>query len=108
MLGRMAPAANVPVVLTHGPFTLAAWSRMLPPEAAFSGRTAGWLHGLDMAYEPIEEIRQGIRATSAVRTLADLSRKVDVVEAIVMIDQALRKAALAPVRWPTIQRIGGA
>jgi hypothetical protein len=61
-----------------------------------------------MAYEPIEEIRQGIRATSAVRTLADLSRKVDVVEAIVMIDQALRKAALAPVRWPTIQRIGGA
>jgi very-short-patch-repair endonuclease len=89
----------------------------LPAPAAFSGRTAAWLHGLDVApCEPIEMIlpgggdgwgrgglvvrraavdecevvvRRGFRTTSLLRTLFDLSRQLSLVEAVVIADLAL-------------------
>lgn len=89
----------------------------LPASAAFSGKTAAWLHGLDISpCEPIEAIlpgdgegwerggisvrraalddcevvaRRGFRATSLVRTLSDLGRKLSLVEAVVITDMAL-------------------
>jgi hypothetical protein len=74
----------------------------LPASAAFSGKTAAWLHGLDVApCDPIETIlhradfdcgevvvRRGFRATSLVRTLFDLSRRLSLVEAVVIADMA--------------------
>lgn len=74
-----------------------------PAWAAFSGRTAAWLHGLDVApSEPIEMIlrraevdecevvmRRGFRTTSLLRTLFDLSRQLSLVEAVVVADMAL-------------------
>lgn len=96
---------------------LAAVHRRFPPVAAFAGRTAGWLHGLDLPpCDPIEiavprscgistrsgvlvrrhdlietdiTLRRGLRVTSSVRTLADLTRSHDVVESIVILDMAL-------------------
>ena len=89
----------------------------MPASAAFSGRTAAWLHGLDVApCEPIEVIvlgrgsgwekggvtvrrdalhdgdvvvRNGFRTTSLLRTLSDLSRRLSLVEAVVITDMAL-------------------
>lgn len=70
----------------------------LGASAAFSGKTAAWLHGLDIApCDPIETIfdggevviRRGFRTTSLVRTLFDLSRRLSLVEAVVMADMAL-------------------
>ena len=83
--------------------------------AAFSGKTAAWLHGLDVApCDPIEAIlpgegwergnvsvrraalddcevviRRGFRTTSLVRTLSDLSRQLNLTEAVVVADMAL-------------------
>jgi hypothetical protein len=72
----------------------------LPASAAFSGKTAAWLHGLDVApCDPIETIlqvdssevvvRRGFRTTSLVRALFDLSRRLSMVEAVVIADMAL-------------------
>jgi very-short-patch-repair endonuclease len=89
----------------------------LPPTAVFSGLTAAWLHGLDVAAcEPIEvtipkgigisarsgiAVRRaalapgevvdlrGMRATSILRTLNDLSIRSSVTEAVVVVDMAL-------------------
>lgn len=70
----------------------------LPASGAFSGKTAAWLHGLDVApCDPIETIldgdevvvRRGFRTTSLVRTLSDLSRRLSLVEAVVIADMAL-------------------
>ena len=97
---------------------LAAVRLRLPREAAFSGRTAAWLHGLDLplSFDPIEVtepdasglsvrvglmvrrvdlgegdvvVRLGFRTTSITRTLADLARTLSKVEAVVAIDTAL-------------------
>lgn len=85
--------------------------------ATFLGRTAAWLHGLDVApCEPIEVIlpgrgsgweqgsvrvrraaldecdvvvRRGLRTTSLLRTLSDISRNLTLVEAVVITDMAL-------------------
>jgi len=85
--------------------------------AAFSGRTAAWLHGLDMQpCDPVEmtlpsnsriahvagisirradlrrhevSTRHGLRVTSAVRTLADLARHSSLIDAVVALDSAL-------------------
>lgn len=93
-------------------------SERMPKDALFSHRTAAWLHGLDFApCDPIEvtlprdsrtshlagtvvrrsdyaedEVIQlrGLRATSPVRTVADLARRGSLVEAVVVIDMALR------------------
>lgn len=89
----------------------------LSDSAVFAGKTAAWLHGLDVApVEPIEVIlpgdgegwerggtsvrraalddcevvaRRGFRATSILRTLSDVSRRLSLVEAVVITDMAL-------------------
>lgn len=72
-----------------------------PVSTAFSGRTAAWLHGLDVIpCEPIETIlagvddcdvvvRPGFRTTSLLRTIFDLSGRLSLVEAVVVADLAL-------------------
>ncbi len=101
---------------------LAATSRRLPMTGVFSGRTAGWLHGLDLApCDPVEVTlplgsntsrltgivvrrsdvgvservrRRGHPTTSAVRTLADLGRRLPLVEAVAALDMALHERLL--------------
>ena len=96
---------------------LAALARRLPAGAAFSGRTAAWLHGLDVApCDPIEvtipqgigsgrragavvrrvaldrgEIvrRRGLPATSPLRTLVDLGGREPLTEGVVAADLVL-------------------
>ncbi len=96
---------------------LAEASGRLPLAAAFSGLTAAWLHGLDvLACDPIEVtvpegfgvsarsgmavrrarldegdvvVRHRLRATSILRTLADLARSLPLKEAVVVVDMAL-------------------
>jgi len=96
---------------------LQALSRRLPPGAAFSGRTAGWLHGLDLEpCQPVDVtvppgrsittrggvwIRRGVlpgaevvecrqvRTTSPVRTVFDLARYLPLGESLVAVDMAL-------------------
>ena len=96
---------------------LQAAKRRLPPAAVFSGRTAAWLHGLDVGpSERIEVtvpkslgvttrsgmvvrrsvlvgaeivIRRGFRVTSALRTLLDVSCRLSLTEAVVIADTAL-------------------
>ena len=103
---------------------LAAISRRLPMTAVFSGRTAGWLHGLDLLpCDPVEVtlplgshtsrlagivvrrsdvgasetvMRRGKPTTSVVRTLADLGRHLPLVEAVAALDMALHKHLLKP------------
>ena len=91
----------------------------LPEEAAFAGRTAAWLHGLDVPpCEPIEVViprccgvsgvagvsvsrasiarhdvvvRRGLPATSALRTVVDLCGRPPLVDAVVIADMALHE-----------------
>jgi hypothetical protein len=101
---------------------LAAASRRLPTTAVFSGRTAGWLHGLDLPpCNPVEVTlplgchtsrlrgiavrrstvsaaervaRRAHPTTSIVRTLADLGRRLSLEEAVAALDMALHKRLL--------------
>ena len=111
--------------------------------AVFSGRTAGWLHGLDLPpCDPVEVTlplgshtsrltgiavrrsnvgasetltRRGYPTTSVVRTLADLGRRLPLVEAVSALDMALHKRLLksddlcswvcAHPRYPGIARL---
>ena len=111
--------------------------------AVFSGRTAGWLHGLDLPpCDPVEVTlpmgshtsrlagiavrrshvgsrervtRRGYPTTSVVRTLADLGRRLPIVEAVAALDMALHKRLLksaalhswacAHPRYPGIARL---
>ena len=122
---------------------LAAAIRRLPKETVFSGRTAAWLHGLDLPpCNPIEVtlplrchtthlagivvrrsavsagetvMRRGHPTTSLVRTLADLGRRLPLVEAVAALDMALHKRLLksaalhswacAHPRYPGIARL---
>jgi very-short-patch-repair endonuclease len=95
---------------------IAAVRARLPAGAAFAGRTAGWLHGLDLPpCDPIQVIvpapsgmtarglwisrarldagevvsRWGMPVTPIRRTLRDLSRRLPLVEAVVIADMAL-------------------
>jgi very-short-patch-repair endonuclease len=106
------------------PFMLLDSTRWrLPPEAAFSGRTAAWLHGLDLVPDdPFEAtvspaarvsaragvdlrraelaeietvVVEGFRVTSIRRTLLDLSLRLSLVEATVAADAALHLKRLA-------------
>jgi very-short-patch-repair endonuclease len=111
-----APLADKPALL------LEAVHRRLPVAAVFSGQTAAWLHGLDLPpCDPVEVTisescgisaragmvvrraelaeedvveRRGMRATSAVRMLADLSHRLPLVEAVVAMDMALHREAV--------------
>jgi hypothetical protein len=130
--------------LADGPdLLLAAIQRRLPAEAAFSGRTAAWLHGVDVPpCDPVEVtvpkscgvsaraglslrraalpdvevvVRRGFRATSAERTIADLSGGLPLVEAVVVADMALhdsrttlpalRAYAVTHPRWPGVVQL---
>jgi len=98
---------------------LTAAMQRLPGAAVFCGRTAAWLHGLDVepcnpseVYLPTTSrftrlriwrsrvpenevvLRKGLRTTSIVRTLADLERRLPFVEAVVITDMALHKRLL--------------
>jgi Protein of unknown function (DUF559) len=96
---------------------LAAWARMLPPTAAFAGKTAAWIHGLDFKpTDPVEvavpvtvsvrsrqglcvrhsdisarDMRsvRGLRTTTVHRTLGDLFAKLPASEALAALDMAL-------------------
>ncbi len=98
--------------------TLRAVEKRLPAQSAFSGRTAAWIHGLDLPpCEPIEvtiprelSIRtragvkltraalptsdqtthRGFRVTTPLRTVRDLGSRSDLVESTVAVDMALR------------------
>ena len=98
---------------------LEAARRRLPPGVAFSGFTAAWLHGLDVApCSPIEVtvpegagvsarsgmsvrrsdlrkgdvvVLKGMPATSMARTLADLCGRLSLTEAVVITDAALHQ-----------------
>jgi hypothetical protein len=113
--------------LGHGPLVLlAAVHRRLPVGAAFSVRTAAWLHGLDLPPSaPIDvtipetcgvsalagvsvhrdslsqrEIveRRGLPTTSALRTVADLGRQRSLVEAVMALDGDAAAPASRPRR----------
>ena len=103
---------------------LQAAVRRLPPAAVFSGKTAAWLHGLDV--DPGERIevtipkslgltnrsgmivrrsalaaadivkRLGLPVTSAVRTMLDVSGRLPVTEAVVIADMALHAKLVHP------------
>jgi very-short-patch-repair endonuclease len=111
--------------------------RRLPPTAVFSGFAAAWLHGLDVDLcEPIEvTIPKGLgvsartgfvvrraafgvgevvtvrgkRATSPLRTLSDLAIRLNVTEAVVVADLALRArlATIEELNALCVARAGG-
>jgi hypothetical protein len=92
------------------------------PHAVFSGRTAAWLHGLDLPWKPLEvtvpdghasgrasvllrrsrltpqevSIHEGLRVTTPLRTVTDLGRKLKTVEGVIALDMALH-AGLVPL-----------
>ena len=122
---------------------LAAARTRLPMTAVFSGQTAGWLHGLELPpCDPVEVTlplgshtsrlagiavcrsdvsaservrRRGYPTTSVVRTLADLGRRRQLVEAVAALDMALHMRLLksselhswacAHPRYPGIARL---
>ena len=115
---RLGPSLYVPAELRKDPLhILAAVCRRLPPGAAFSGLTSAWLHYIDVEpCSPVEvtvppdcgissragiNVRRsqllkgdvvmvrGFAATSALRTVGELSGRLSLVEAIVVADQAL-------------------
>ena len=115
---RLGPRVYVWAGLPDTPeLRLEAARPRLPPTAVFSGLTAAWLHGLDVAAcEPIEVTipksigvsarsgivvrraalsagdvvkRRGMRVTSILRTLSDLCIQLSATEAVVVIDMAL-------------------
>ncbi|HEX9099171.1 MAG TPA: DUF559 domain-containing protein [Candidatus Dormibacteraeota bacterium] len=104
--------------IAESPMTrLIAAKLRLPDAAVFTGPTAAWLHGLDIApCSPIEaavpttsstsrlvgvvvrrssipaaetSTRRGVRVTSAVRTVADLACRLPLIDAVALLDTAL-------------------
>ena len=117
---RIAPSTYIWKELAVDPLhRIAAAARRLPSQAAFSGLTAAWLHGLDVTpCDPIEATvpesvgvsaragialrraalpkrevgsMKGFRATSIVRTICELGSRLELVEAVVLADEALHK-----------------
>jgi very-short-patch-repair endonuclease len=119
--------------LTDSPqLVLASVLRRLPAGAVFSGRTAAWLHGLD--FEPCNPIeatiprasglanlagvsvrrnelpdadrvrRRGVPATTAIRTVFDLTSRPPLTEAVIAIDMALHHGL---VRLPELRAWAG-
>src|SRR6266446_1737633 len=106
--------------IADAPITrLIAAKHRLPDTAVFTGPTAAWLHGLDMTpCNPIEasvpktshisrlvglavrrssipgtetSTLRGLRVTSAVRTFADLACRGPLIDAVALLDTALRR-----------------
>lgn len=115
---RIGPSTYVWKEIADEPLhRLQASFRRLPPGSAFSGLTAAWLHGIDVSpCDPIEvtvpnsarvsaragiSVRRaalgkkditkvrGMPATGLVRTVGEVCSRVDLVEAVVIADQAL-------------------
>ena len=117
---RLGPETYVASQLPETPLQrLQAVARRLPPDAAFSGLTAAWLHGIDV--EPCDPIEatvrpdagvsarsgialrrsalgdndvtrvQGMLATSIVHTVAEVCSRLNLTEAVVVLDAALHK-----------------
>lgn len=112
---------------------LQAWQRMFP-NSVFGGSSAAWIYGMLDAFLPIEvympppsgvrsrhalivhrsnvhalevTVVRGVRVTKPLRTLSDLCRRHTGLDALVLIDSALRlrltdKASLAKVSSPTL------
>jgi hypothetical protein len=96
---------------------LMALRQRLPAGAAFSDRTAGWIHGLDLpACDPVEAVvppecgvsarsgiyvrraplpredvveRKSLPVTAPLRTVTDLGRRLPLIDAVTAIDMAL-------------------
>ena len=117
---RVGPATYMWTGLEEQPLHLLEGAQQrLPPGAAFSGFTAAWLHGLDVApCRPIEVtvpvsagvsarsgmavrrsamrkgdvvLLRGMPATSMARTLADLCGRLSLTEGVVIADAALHQ-----------------
>ena len=98
---RLTPGTYAWAGLSETPDLMLEAARLRRPSSiAFSGRTAAWLHGLDVPCDPIETIRaevddrevvvrRGFRTTSLPRTLFDLSTQLSLIEAVVIADLAL-------------------
>jgi very-short-patch-repair endonuclease len=110
--------------LSDGPSLALATVRRRLPFAVFSGRTAAWLHGLDLPpCDPIEVtipgncgvsarvglsvrrielhdkdvvVRHDVPATSTLRTAVDLGSRPPLVEAVVAVDMALHRRLVSP------------
>src|SRR5579864_2775125 len=120
---RIGPSLYVSKDLTPNPIhRLDAARRRLPLTAAFSGLTAAWLHGLDVQpCEPIEvtipedagisgrsgialrrsDFRKGdvvrvrgMPTTSISRTVGELCLRLNLIEAVVLADEALHNGRL--------------
>ena len=120
---RVGPGQYAPSALPDTPeLRLTAVRLRLPAGAAFAGRTAAWLHGLDLPpCDPIEVvappavgisgrvgvlvrrqaidegdvvIRRGLRATSILRTLTDLAWRLPLVDGVAAADMALHAGLL--------------
>jgi hypothetical protein len=116
---------------------LVAVRRRLPRAAVFAGRTAGWLHGLDLPpCEPVEVIvpratgvaaragirvhrsltlegrdvviRRGLRTTTIRRTLSDLATRLPVVEVVVLVDAAVRRGLVSLQELSALPRLARA
>ena len=73
--------------------TLKAWQRVLPPETVFIGASAAWLHGLDT--EPTKPIEVAHPTTSGVRSRPGLTvRHIEIPATEVVTLRGLRTAAL--------------
>ena len=120
-------AAESPIVQLEGA------RRRVPEVAAFSGLTAAWLHGLDVPpCDPIEVtipreagvagragmrvrrsplpatdvvVVRGFRATSILRTLSDLSRRLPLTEAVVIVDAALHAHRVTLAQIAALRRV---
>ena len=117
---RLGPSIYIHAGLQADPMhRLRAAKRRLPADAAFSGLTAAWLHGLDVepcnpiqATVPVSagvsaragmEVRRstfektdlvnakGFRVTSIVRTVGEVCCRLSLVEAVVVADMALNR-----------------
>jgi len=105
--------------LGQGPAVALAAAQRRLPFGVFSGRTAAWLHGLDLPpCDPVEVtvpreagvsglvgvsvrraplgddevvVRRGMPATSALRTIVDLGSRPPLMEAVVAVDMALQR-----------------
>jgi hypothetical protein len=75
--------------------TLLAWGRMLPPQSAFSGASAAWVHGLDL--DPTDPVEVVVPRSSGIRNRLGLNvRRSDVPAAELVSVRGLRVTALPP------------
>lgn len=127
---RLGPGLYAWRGLAGGPaLLLEALALRLPESAVFSGRTAAWVHGLDVPPPALVEVTmprqsgvsgrvgmsvrrasldsddvetvRGLRVTTALRTLADVVTRLPLVEAVVLVDSALRlgRVTMGELEW---------